>query len=294
MRSIPFAVAMIGAASLLASADAMAQHRWCSQGAGADNCGFVSYEQCRANIAGIGGKCMPNTGVAPPPVARPEIDRPAPIHVGPVREKPRYTKQRSTKQHSTKQHSAMRPAAATRISVRSGARMVVALPDQALLTPPPQFDCAFKTGLDDASGRAQASPTRAQTDSGTDAALLIRLDYERQCYRHAAMILRNRLRELQAAVGKTISAADQSTRPVAIRPPDQALLTPPLEFDCEFKTTSLDGRAQPTETGATADAARRMKLDYERQCYQHVEMILRDRLQRLQAATGATIKAAKR
>jgi Protein of unknown function (DUF3551) len=290
MRSIPFAVAMIGAASVLASADATAEHyQWCSQGTGADNCGFVSYEQCRANISGIGGKCMPNARAAPPPVARPELDRPAPTQADPVREKPRYTKQ-----GTTKQDSAMRPAAATGISVRSGARTFVPLPDQALLTPPPQFDCTFKTSLDDASGRPQASPTRAQADPGIDAALLIGLDYERQCYQHAEMILRNRLRHLQAAVGKTIKAADQSKQPVEIQLPDRALLAQPLEFDCEFKTTSLDGRAQPTETGGSTDSALRITLDYERQCYQHAEMILRERLQRLQAATGETIKAAKR
>ena len=50
--------------------------------------------------------------------------------------------------------------------------------------------------------------------------MLIRLDYERQCYQHAEMILRNRLRHLQAAVGKTIKAADQSKQPVAIVLPD--------------------------------------------------------------------------
>ena len=34
-----------------------------------------------------------------------------------------------------------------------------------------------------------------------------------------------------------------------------------------------------------------MTLDYERQCYQHAETILRDRLQQLQASVGETIKA---
>ena len=118
MRAILFAVAMIGAASVLASADAMAQHyHWCSQGTGADNCGFVTYEQCRANIAGIGGKVHArcSCGAAAGRQAN-ELDRPAPTHADPVREKPRYTKQGSTKQDSP-----MRPAAATGISVRSGA-----------------------------------------------------------------------------------------------------------------------------------------------------------------------------
>lgn len=91
MRPILFAAAAtIGAVSVLASTDAMAQNdRWCARGTGADNCGFVSYQQCRANIAGIGGKCVPDARAAAAPVGRPEFDRPAPVRVGPVRNKPR-------------------------------------------------------------------------------------------------------------------------------------------------------------------------------------------------------------
>jgi uncharacterized protein DUF3551 len=68
MRPILFAAAaMIGASSVLATTDAMAQNdRWCARGTGADNCGFFSYEQCRANIAGIGGKCVPDARAAAP------------------------------------------------------------------------------------------------------------------------------------------------------------------------------------------------------------------------------------
>ena len=43
-----------------------------------------------------------------------------------------------------------------------------------------------------------------------------------------------------------------------------------------------------------AEGALRVKLDYERQCYQHAEMISRDRLRLLQAATGEMVKAARR
>src|SRR5262249_6513800 len=39
-----------------------------------------------------------------------------------------------------------------------------------------------------------------------------KLDYERQCYRHAEMIVRSRLHALQGAVDKTISAIKRSER----------------------------------------------------------------------------------
>jgi Protein of unknown function (DUF3551) len=65
MRPILFGAAAMSAASVLAGCDATAQYnRWCSRGAGADNCGFVRYEQCRANISGIGGKCVPDARAA--------------------------------------------------------------------------------------------------------------------------------------------------------------------------------------------------------------------------------------
>ena len=53
------------------------------------------------------------------------------------------------------------------------------LPDAALLAPQPEPDCAFKDP--NATERQQ-------------------LDYERQCYRHAEMIVRNRLQMLQHAI----------------------------------------------------------------------------------------------
>ena len=40
-------------------------YRWCAEYSGGDtggatNCGFVTIEQCRATISGIGGTCVPN------------------------------------------------------------------------------------------------------------------------------------------------------------------------------------------------------------------------------------------
>jgi Protein of unknown function (DUF3551) len=308
MRPILFAAAVIGAESVLASTGAMAKYYpWCSfyTREAAENCSFITYEQCSKNISGVGGWCSRNPDAAAAPVYGPKS-----VYVRPVRKKADVTKQASSKDRFI-----ARPAATTGISTSPpGSRTPIPLPDQALLTPPTGFDCELKTAtLDDASGQPQPRPTPTEADRGTDAALRMKLDYERQCYQHAEMILRDRMRRLQAAVGETIKAADRSERPAAstgfsARPgartviprPDQALMTPP-EFNCEFRTTSLDeasGQPQPRPPPAEADrgteAALRMKLDYERQCYHHGEMILRDRLRRLQAAVGETIKAAKR
>jgi uncharacterized protein DUF3551 len=40
-------------------------YRWCAQYGGSDgdggrNCGFITLEQCRAAISGVGGVCEPN------------------------------------------------------------------------------------------------------------------------------------------------------------------------------------------------------------------------------------------
>ena len=63
--------------------------------------------------------------------------------------------------------------------------------------------------------------------------------------------------------------------------PGRELLNRQAEPDCEFKTTD-------------PKADERQKLDYERQCYRHAEMIVRSRLQLLQGSVDETIKAFKR
>src|SRR5215475_10411855 len=78
-------------------------------------------------------------------------------------------------------------------SVSSGSRTRVPLPDKALLGRLPEPDCKFKTNEADTDDRQK-------------------LDYERQCYRHAEIIARNRLQLLQGSVDKTIRALKVSRR----------------------------------------------------------------------------------
>jgi hypothetical protein len=155
-------------------------------------------------------------------------------------------------------------------------RSLLARLDRELLKPPPPFDCGFKANGVDSS----------QPQSDTEAAARVKLDYELQCHRHAEMILRSRLRQLQAAARETVNSVNRTRAAVGCLPtdaialPDQALLTAPVEFNCEFKAAGLD------DAGAA-----QAKLDYELQCHRHGEMIVRERLQRLQVSVGESIKA---
>jgi len=186
-------------------------------------------------------------------------------------------------------------------------RTSIPLPNRTLLKPPSELDCEFKAPSPDVTGQPQPNATSGQTNPAADAAALVmKLDYERQCYRHAGMILRDSLRQLQASVDETVKAVSRTCPAISsdgagsrtsIPVPAQALLAPPPEFGCEFKDNSPNDAGvapQPSPTSTQADAALRMKLDYERQCYRHAEMILRNGLRELQASVGETIKAVNR
>jgi hypothetical protein len=64
----PLRYILAAAAVLAASASAPSHadpYRWCAQYGGGSqnggrNCGFVTLEQCRATVSGIGGFCEPN------------------------------------------------------------------------------------------------------------------------------------------------------------------------------------------------------------------------------------------
>ena len=68
----------------------------------------------------------------------------------------------------------------------STSRGTAALPDQALLKTQPAPACDYKSG-----GTPQPDPAEAQR---------MKLDYERQCYRHAELLVRARLGRLQDAI----------------------------------------------------------------------------------------------
>ena len=91
------------------------------------------------------------------------------------------------------------------------------------------------------------------------------------------MIVRSRLQLLQDSVDKIISAFKRS--PITL--PAAPLLSPQPEPSYELGTTG-------------SNANERQKLDYERQCYRHAEMIVRSRLRLLKDSVDKTIGAFKR
>jgi hypothetical protein len=60
MRTVILLVAAL-AVLPFTNVDARADGAWCARDSrGGTNCGFHTYEQCRANISGIGGYCDRN------------------------------------------------------------------------------------------------------------------------------------------------------------------------------------------------------------------------------------------
>lgn len=85
----------------------------------------------------------------------------------------------------------------------------------------------------------------------------MKLDYEQQCHRQSAMILRARLQYLEEAINDASAAQEP-------------------EPDCAFKG--------PMSNPATAEQIR-AKLQYELQCYRQAESEVRARIRRLQSST---------
>jgi hypothetical protein len=90
--------------------------------------------------------------------------------------------------------------------------------------------------------------------------------------------------------------------------PERTLLQPQDEPGCELKAPQEEGGegveqrpAPPSESNRKLDQVNsnaalglRIRLEYERDCFRRAEMQARDRLHRLQAAVGKTIKTVKR
>jgi len=93
------------------------------------------------------------------------------------------------------------------------------LPDAALLAPQPEPDCAFNTDDPNATERQK-------------------LDYERQCYRHAEMIVRNRLQMLQDAIkARPLLPADRTTATATDSEP-----APAKDFDAAQRLVEIGDR----------------------------------------------------
>jgi hypothetical protein len=76
----------------------------------------------------------------------------------------------------------------------------------ALLKRQPPPNCEYRATRED-SAKRQADSSPPPGDANPDAALRTKLDYERQCYRHAEMIARARLTSLQGAIQNGEKAA---------------------------------------------------------------------------------------
>jgi hypothetical protein len=74
MRSIVLAIAALALLIGVEPSGAEITYPWCAQYSGdrgGRNCGFTTWEQCRAAASGNGGYCIEN------PMYRPTIDKPA-------------------------------------------------------------------------------------------------------------------------------------------------------------------------------------------------------------------------
>ncbi len=91
-------------------------------------------------------------------------------------------------------------------------------------------------------------------------------------------------REVKADPAPAAAPAEVHSQ-LRIHRPNRALLTPQPAPDCELKASDLKT--------VDPDQWARLKLDYERQCYQAAEKLVRDRLRLLQASSRCEIEPAR-
>ena len=108
------------------------------------------------------------------------------------------------------------------------------------------------------------------------------------CARNPAQHEFNQARhEVRAAPARAPARAHSYTEPrrfaeLRIHRPDATLLAPQPAPDCEFNRTDIKA--------VDPDQWARLKIDYERQCYQDAEKIARERLRLLQASSTCDIE----
>ncbi len=76
MKLLLFVFGITAVATAFGTAAEAQNYPWCAQygggsNGGAMNCGFSTYQQCMADVSGIGGFCMQNNTYQPPPGPHP-------------------------------------------------------------------------------------------------------------------------------------------------------------------------------------------------------------------------------
>ena len=75
MRPLLFALAILAVGAGTGTRAQAQNYPWCAiysgEAGGAQNCGFVSFQQCLEDVRGIGGFCMENNRYVPPGPAPP-------------------------------------------------------------------------------------------------------------------------------------------------------------------------------------------------------------------------------
>ena len=69
MKLVLTALAVVAATAALNGSAQAQNYPWCAiySAFGARNCGFTTFEQCRATLSGMGGFCNANPMYEPPP-----------------------------------------------------------------------------------------------------------------------------------------------------------------------------------------------------------------------------------
>jgi hypothetical protein len=68
MRFVLFALSIVAATTLFNTPTKAQNYPWCAiynDGSGSKNCGFASFQQCQADVSGIGGFCTQNSTYQP-------------------------------------------------------------------------------------------------------------------------------------------------------------------------------------------------------------------------------------
>jgi len=69
MRTLLLGLGILFTAGAMTAGARAQNYPWCAYYGGGEwgtNCGFTTYEQCRATVSGIGGSCARNTQYVPP------------------------------------------------------------------------------------------------------------------------------------------------------------------------------------------------------------------------------------